>query len=190
MQWTPPRNAFAHLFPCTLATVVLLLAVACGSEGDPDRVAPDDQGTASGTASELPAPEGAIGSVTGMPANPGTGTPQIALVDRASGDPSAPAQAAGAQDTYDETYIGTGGIEGLDIQSSIPEAPANGERDAVANAPPIFIVPEVPIEPVATGVAIGDGDAPASPRPTRQPTGTEAATESTTLVIEPADTGD
>lgn len=157
---SPVRSA-----PGVLATVVLLVMAACGRDDDANRAAPGGDGAAGGTASELPVPEGAIGSVTGMPANPGPGTSLITPVEP-------------APDAYSEVD----GIEAMVVQPH----DALDHEDPLADAPQIIIVPEAPHDPVSIDVDPGMPDPTAPP----QPIGTEAATESTTFVIEPAETGD
>lgn len=167
----PPRNtSLIRSAPGALVTVVLLVMTACGSDDDANRAAPDGDGAAGGTPSELPAPEGAIGSVTGMPANPGPGTSLITPVE------PAPVERAWADDAYDDAYTEVDGIQATDVQAH----GALDREDPLAGAPPIIIVPELPRDPVAIDV---DPDAP-------QPIGTEAATESTTFVIESAEPDD
>lgn len=171
MHCQPQKNPLVRPVSGVLSAAAFLVMTACGSDDDANRVAPDGDGATGGTASELPAPEGAIGSVTGMPANPGPGTSRITPVASAGST-----RGAWADDTYEGAYAETDGIEAMDVQPSLP-----------ADAPPIILVPEVPREPLAIDI---EPDAPAPTAPQPEPTGTEAATESTTFVTEPAEQDD
>ncbi|HEU4813126.1 MAG TPA: hypothetical protein VFS99_02725 [Xanthomonadaceae bacterium] len=146
-----------------LAAAMLLAPAACGDDDD-------ETGTRNGTeanggqVSGLPAPEGAIGSVTGMPANPGPGTtPMTGTPDATLGD--APATMGGDAADSGLTWIEDPTIEGVFVLTDDPAA------GSVAATP---VVPT---------------PAPADPsRPV--PLGTARATESTTFVAEPAETDD
>lgn len=190
------RNIPARSAPGALPAVILLAMSACGSNDDADRAASGSDGTTGRTPSELPAPEGAIGSVTGMPAHPGPGTSRIVPVEAGpvAADPSA--QDAWADDAYDATYGGAYdhaytdvGVDGERIaKPALPEPGVLEREDPIAGSPPIIIVPELPRE---RPVAIDAGpDSPATTTSPPEPIGTEAATESTTIVVEPADTDD
>lgn len=159
--------------PRAFPAVLLLVAAACAN-GDGDRGAPGGADATSGTVPDLPAPEGAIGSVTGMPAHPGPGTSPIQAVQSAEPAPGA---------WTDDGYAGVepiDDVEAMSVQPSFPESP-------LAEGPPIIMVPVVPHESLATAV---DPDVPAPPAPPARPIGTEGATESTTFVAEPEDTDD
>lgn len=150
-----------------LLLLVLLSSTGCGDGEEAKADAAD--GATSGAAQALPAPQGAVGSVTGMPAHPGPGTSPI--------EPPASAQPGWA----DEDYMAMEDIEAISVQPSTPPP---------ADVPPLILVPEIPQRPVATTVdpaAVPGTFDPETGAP--EPIGTEGATESTTLVIEP-DAGD
>ncbi|HET8819549.1 MAG TPA: hypothetical protein VFM73_08410 [Xanthomonadaceae bacterium] len=155
----------------TALFVSMLLMTACGSDDDANDAAHDD-GTAGVTTPGLPAPEGAIGSVTGMPANPGPGTSRMAPIE-----PSA----VGADD-------GGSGFESQAVAPQIVVMPPPGDVDATV-ATIVPDLPPVPRPPGPTAPTAPPGDALPAPPPAAEPTGTEAATESTTIIVEPADSG-
>lgn len=167
-------------FCCALALAASLGLAGCGGDGDGGRAGSDRRTGASGEPA-LPAPEGSPGSVTGMPANPGPGTTPIRTVGSggatadASGDAAVAAGHAGVESVD--------GIEIVDVQAGVPGASL--PDDSPADAPPIIIVPEIPDEPVALAVDPRPGGSAATAP--RTPVGTEAATESTTIVVESAD---
>lgn len=146
----------------TVAALCLLLA-ACS---DDDHTADVDADTAQGHVSELPAPETAIGSVTGMPANPGPGTTPITR----GPTPGDQALAIDGDLTIDQAAP----IDGVFVLNDAPLLPAPPE-------PPEPPAPQSPAEPRAAFVQ------PAESAPRPPPAGTEAATESTTFVVEPAE---
>ena len=145
---------------------------------------------ATGEDAALPAPEGAIGSVTGMPEGPGPGTSPIT--------PVTPVQSGATADTVGDvttsaSYEGLDGSSGapmVDGQSPLPEPDIRHpleQADPLADAPPIIIVPDLPDTPVATRPV----ERTQAPPPPGTPIGTERATESTTIVVESDDaTGD
>lgn len=149
-----------------LVPALLLGLAACG--GDNDGTSRDGTQTDAGQVSELPAPEGAVGSVTGMPANPGPGTAPIIGAD---------------------TGTDADAIDALAIESTFPLAtpvPAGSVEPidgvfVLTDAPPPPSAPQSPVDPTA-GVA--------PPVPDSEPryvtVGTEGATESTTIIVEPA----
>ena len=117
---------------------------------------------ATGEDAALPSPEGAIGSVTGMPEGPGPGTSPIT--------PVTPVQSGATADTVGDVTT-SASYEGLDGSSGAP----------------IIIVPDLPDTPVATRPV----ERTQAPPPPGTPIGTERATESTTIVVESDDaTGD
>lgn len=151
----PPRRLPTSKPAASAVAALCLLLAACGDDG----TAGVDADTTPGQVSELPAPEGAIGSVTGMPANPGPGTTPITRgVDATPGDPADQATP----------------IDGVFVLSDAPLLPAPPEPPA----------PQSPAEPQAAFVQ------PAESAQRPPPAGTEAATESTTFVVEPAEPED
>lgn len=168
-----------------LVAVLLLATTACGSDDDARRAAADHDGGGGGTTAALPAPEGTTGSVTGMPANPGPGNSRIVPVE------ATPVEAAAVEAApVDDARPGDAYIDIAAADTRDPLAPRPDGDDPMAAASPIIIVPEVPVRPVTTddGTAV-PRDARDATTTTQPPIGTEAATESTTLVIEPDDTG-
>ena len=157
------RSRLRALWPA-----LLLGLAACGD--DNDGTGRDGTQTDAGQVSELPAPEGVVGSVTGMPADPGPGTAPVIGAD---------------------TGHGADSIDALATESTFPlatPAPAGtGEPvDGVfvlSDAPPSPSAPQSPVDPTASAappVPVPDSE----PRPV--PMGTEGATESTTIIVEPA----
>lgn len=176
------------------ALASLLVLSACGD--DDSRDDRDDAGQAgTGLPPELPSPEGAIGSVTGMPAHPGPGTSPIQSVP--SGTAADPASSGWTGDAYIDLE-GTAGVQaadGMEATSSLPgspmpeaplpEAPLPDPlppQETLADAPPIIIVPELPPADVPP---VEHARPPDVPPPRTGPIGTEGATESTTIVLEP-----
>jgi len=159
------RIAPGHLSIRTLAASVVvavcLLLAACG----------EDDGTAGaeatgdpGQVSALPAPEGATGSVTGMPANPGPGTMPISRAAEAT--PGDQAMAIEGSAAIDQGAP----IDGVFVLDDAP-------------SPPVPSQPPAPPSPTGAQAAYVQ---PADSATRAPPAGTEAATESTTFVVEPA----
>lgn len=159
------RIAPGHLSKRTLAASAVvascLLLAACGKD---DGTAGVDANADPGQVSALPAPEGAIGSVTGMPANPGPGTTPInRAADATPGDRSMAIEGDAAADEG-------AAIDGVFVLTDAPSPPV----------PPQPPAPPAPAGAQAASVQPSYGETPAPPA------GTEAATESTTFVVEPA----
>lgn len=170
--------------------VVLLIASAlsgvagCDDDAEARAARGDHRGDTAGD-SALPAPEGAIGSVTGMPEGPGPGT-----------SPITPVRSAAMQDTAGDTatsasYADLDSVAAASSGDGGPPRPEPEFRDALedplADAPPIIIVPDIPDTPIPPRPVEG----PQRPPPEGRLTGTERATESTTIIVEPGHaTGD
>lgn len=163
---TPITRSVARV----LVPVLLLGLAACGDDNEDD--ANRDGGQQGADVPELPVPEAAVGSVTGMPAHPGPGT--------------APITGAGMDQGVDAT-------DALAIDSTLPMAtpipaepgePVDGVFVLTETAPP-SPVPQSPVEP-PTEVAppLPDSEPPPAPL------GMERATESTTIIVEPAEDDD
>lgn len=175
MHSQPPKTSLARCSRRALSLVALLALAACGNDGDANDSTRGDDGTAGGRSSGLPAPEGAIGSVTGMPAHPGPGTSRITPVD-ASG---------AAQDAWTDGRR-DGGEGDAEFGASDGDAP-----------PPDPPAPMPVPEPPAVPVIVLDTELPELPEapeppeppepvpPPPEPIGTEAATESTTFTVDP-----
>ena len=142
----------------------LLAGLAACADETPERDAGREAGTTE--LSELPAPEGAVGSVTGMPANPGPGEVPIEPVAPAPAAPAGdaalgPAQVAG-EAGGPPPPAPAASVDGVEIFGGVPPS-----VEASADAPPATVVQAPP------------------------PTGGEPpVTASTTFVTEPATTGE
>lgn len=159
---------------------VLLLAsslsgvAGCGDDEQAREVRAGHRGDTAEEAA-LPAPEGAIGSVTGMPEGPGPGT-----------SPITPVQSAATTSASYEGLDSSAAATMVDGQSPLPEPDIRDpleEADPLADAPPIIIVPDLPETPVATSPV----ERTQAPPPAGTPIGTERATESTTIIVETGD---
>lgn len=175
LQETPMTRPIRWL----LAPVLLAALSACG--GDADDAARRDAG-ASGPVSDLPAPEGAVGSVTGMPEHPGPGTVPLALGGTRPTAPTSTATGSGTRIGTGETgtmtgpgivtgtaqgdaaaAIDDGGLDRMAVATDFPDPP-HGDHGTSAAAsepvPPIVIVNE-PREtvPSTMGTTIPSDDA-------------------------------
>ena len=161
-----------------LLALMLSAAAGCGDDdasGDPARTsaAPAD----ARLSSDLPRPEGAVGSVTGMPAHPGPGTASLG--------------AAPAATPVDPDAV----LLPLPVTTEVPEVTAAFAQveppvaPAVPAPAPSPVPPPVPPEPPPVPILDLPPEAPeADPDVAgRRPVGTEGATESTTFrtTVEP-----
>lgn len=157
-----------------LAMGIALLLGGCGDGADDARGDAATDGSATGAAAPLPKPEGAVGSVTGMPANPGPGTSRIEPIDPV-------AIGAGESD-------GGSGLE-PGVQAAEPQIIHVPAPDAAEIA--VAGIPEPPQPPVAlVPPAAPDPLLPAPSRGDAPPIGTEGATETTTIVVGADDADD
>lgn len=160
-----------------LASIVLAASIAGGvtgcADGDDDDAR--QRAATSGPESELPAPEGTTGSVTGMPAQPGPGTVPLARAGAAaSGGASISTGADGPVRTGDAGD--DGGLDAMVVETDYPDIAQAAGPDAPSATPPIppvIIVPEAP-RPTQS---------PDDPAPTPAPPPADS-TASTTFVTE------
>jgi hypothetical protein len=154
-----------------------LAAGVSGCAGDEGGDETRQRAAAGDPESGLPAPEGAVGSVTGMPAQPGPGTVPLAQAgDAASGRASISTGAGGPARTADADD--DGGLHAMAVETDYPEVAQAAGQDARSTAPPpapVIIVPESP-RPTPPP----DDPAP-TPRPATPPA---ESTASTTFVTE------
>lgn len=175
-----PRPVSTSKSTALAVAAALLMALAACSGGDDEAGTRDGPNANDGQASELPAPEGAIGSVTGMPAHPGPGTtPMTGVPDATLGD--APATMEGGAEDPGLTWVEDPAAEGVLLLTDDPAAAATAATPVMPAPPP----PQSPVPPQAAVIP----PPPADPSRT-VPIGTERATESTTFVVEPAEAGD
>ena len=170
MHPTPPSTT--RTIPWFLVPALLACLSACADDA-PERDAGRDADGSAGQ-SELPAPEGAVGSVTGMPANPGPGAVPIAPVATPQGD------AGGAASPTADPDGGPGGTGGVQVGGDAGRAPIHAPTASVDGAGTSGGVPP-------------SVDAPAPAAPTvvvEPPPGQPPVTASTTFVIDPAATGE
>ena len=185
-MFPPSRNvSIGRPLASALAAGLLLAVAACADEEAGARTR-NGTDAGHGQASGLPAPEGAIGSVTGMPANPGPGTTPMTGMAGASPD-DASATSGGSDADSGLTWTEDPAIDGVFVLTDDPAATSGAATPALpmAPAPP---APPAQQSPVPPPVTVGP-PAPADPSATVPP-GTERATESTTFVVEPAETDD
>ncbi len=185
----PSRNApIGRPLARALAAGLLLALAACGDD-DADTRTRNGTDVGNGQASGLPAPEGAIGSVTGMPANPGPGTtPVTGMAGAAPNEASATPEGGDADSGL--TWTEDPAIDGVFVLTDDPAATSGAATPALpiapAPAPPAPPATPAPQSSVPRQAAVVPA-APADPSAT-VPAGTERATESTTFVVEPAET--
>lgn len=183
----PPAFRTSAIRVVTLAS--LLALAACSDDGQAGGDDRQETGQAdAGVLPDLPSPEGAIGSVTGMPAQPGPGTSPIAPAPTTStststGDPAPSGWINGAYVDLEgpATTQATDGME-HDVETATSLADPERPEGTLADAPPVIIVPELPAPPMAP---VAPERPPEVPPPRTTPIGTAGATESTTIVVEP-----
>lgn len=164
LQETPMTSPSRWL----LVPILLAALSACGGDEADDASRRDT--AASGPVSDLPAPEGAVGSVTGMPEHPGPGT--VPLASTGTG-PTVPAPTTTATGTGTGTGTGIvtgtartdavvaiddGGLDRMAVATDFPE-PTSGS----AHVAPIIIIsepdrtaPSMPDTPLPTDAARDD----------------------------------
>ena len=153
-----------------LVPALLLGLAACGD----DREGGGNGGQQGADVPELPAPEGAVGSVTGMPAHPGPGTTPIT---GAAMDPGTDATDALA---IDSTFPAATPVP---AEPGEPGEPVDGVFVLTGTAPQPP-APQSAVEPPAEVAPLPDIEPPPAP------VGMERATESTTIIVEPAEDDD